>query len=201
MQTWKRRKSSHASTQMNFEDIMQSKMTQSKKANFVWFHSWNIFAVKRIETESSKVTAKDGGWGEMGSRRRAGVVYCTWRFSLAQWKVFLREERKTLEYSIFHKDFFGGNLARGFLDGTGGKELICQCRRQKRPSFNSWVGKIPWRRVWQPTPVFLPEKSHGQRSLVGYNPRVAESRIWLKWLSRHTYSLSRFWCFSKFKLK
>ena len=31
-----------------------------------------------------------------------------------------------------------------------------------------WVGKIPWRRKWQPTPVFLPEKSHGQRSLVGY---------------------------------
>ena len=33
-----------------------------------------------------------------------------------------------------------------------------------------WVGKIPWRRTWQPTPVLLPEKSHGQRSLVGYSP-------------------------------
>ena len=33
-----------------------------------------------------------------------------------------------------------------------------------------WVGKIPWNRKWQPTPVFLPEKSHGQRSLVGYGP-------------------------------
>ena len=33
-----------------------------------------------------------------------------------------------------------------------------------------WVWKIPWRRKWQPTPVFLPGKSHGQRSLVGYNP-------------------------------
>ena len=33
--------------------------------------------------------------------------------------------------------------------------------------FNPWVGKIPWRRKWQLTPVFLPEKSHGQRSLVG----------------------------------
>ena len=36
--------------------------------------------------------------------------------------------------------------------------------------FNSWVGKIPWRRAWQPTPVFLPGKSHGQWSLVGYSP-------------------------------
>ena len=37
-------------------------------------------------------------------------------------------------------------------------------------SFNPWIGKIPWRREWQPTPVFLPGKSHGQRSLVGYGP-------------------------------
>ena len=36
-------------------------------------------------------------------------------------------------------------------------------------SFDSWVGKIPWRRAWQPTPVFLPGESHGQRSLVGYS--------------------------------
>jgi len=36
--------------------------------------------------------------------------------------------------------------------------------------FNPWVRKIPWRRKWQPTPVFLSEKPHGQRSLVGYSP-------------------------------
>ena len=38
------------------------------------------------------------------------------------------------------------------------------------PRFNPWVGKIPWRRKWQPTPVFLPGKSHGQKSLAGYSP-------------------------------
>ena len=37
--------------------------------------------------------------------------------------------------------------------------------------FDPWVGKIPWRRAWQPTPVFSPGESHGQRSLVGYSPR------------------------------
>ena len=42
-----------------------------------------------------------------------------------------------------------------------------QCRR---PGFNLWVGKIPWRGKWQPTPVFLLGKSHGQRSLAGYSP-------------------------------
>jgi len=36
--------------------------------------------------------------------------------------------------------------------------------------FDSWVGKIPWRRKWQPTPVFLPGKFHGQRNLAGYSP-------------------------------
>ena len=36
------------------------------------------------------------------------------------------------------------------------------------PGFDPWIRKIPWRRKWQPTPVFLPGESHGQRSLVGY---------------------------------
>ena len=40
----------------------------------------------------------------------------------------------------------------------------------KRHGFDHWVGKIPWRRAWQPTPIFLPGESHGQRSLVGYSP-------------------------------
>ena len=38
------------------------------------------------------------------------------------------------------------------------------------PGFDPWVGKIPWRRAWQPTPVLLPGESHGQRSLMGYGP-------------------------------
>ena len=54
--------------------------------------------------------------------------------------------------------------------GPTGKEPTCHCRRQKRRTFNPWVGKIPWRRAWQPTPVFLPEESCGQRSLAGYSP-------------------------------
>ena len=41
--------------------------------------------------------------------------------------------------------------------------------RLRRHGFNPWVGKIPWRRKWQPTPVFLPEESHEQRSLEGYS--------------------------------
>jgi len=42
--------------------------------------------------------------------------------------------------------------------------------RDRRCGFYPWVRKIPWRRAWQPTPVSLPRKSHGQRSLAGYSP-------------------------------
>ena len=51
-----------------------------------------------------------------------------------------------------------------------GKVSTCQCKRYKRCGFDPWVGKIPWNRKWQPTPVFLPVKFHGQRSLRGYSP-------------------------------
>ena len=48
-----------------------------------------------------------------------------------------------------------------------GKASACQCRGHR---FDPWVGSIPWRRKWQPTPVFLPGKPHRQRSRVGYSP-------------------------------
>ena len=55
----------------------------------------------------------------------------------------------------------------GLLWWLRGKELACQCRKC---GFNPWVGKAPWRRKWQPTSVFLPGQSHGQRSLASYSP-------------------------------
>ena len=58
----------------------------------------------------------------------------------------------------------------GFPGGSSGKESVCKCRRHKRCQLDPWVGKIPWSRKWQPTPVFLPRKSNGQRSLAGYSP-------------------------------
>ena len=54
--------------------------------------------------------------------------------------------------------------------GDRGKEPTCQCRKCKRYGFDPWVRKIPWRRAWQPSPVFLPKESHGQRSPAGYTP-------------------------------
>ena len=67
---------------------------------------------------------------------------------------------------------FGGctESLLGFPGGASGKEPACQKRWHKRLGFHLWVGKIPWRRAGQPTPVFLPGESHGQRKLAGYSP-------------------------------
>ena len=60
----------------------------------------------------------------------------------------------------------------GFPGDDIGKESTCQCGRRRRLRIDPWVGKIPWKRKWQPTPVFLPRKSCGQKSLVGYHSWV-----------------------------
>ena len=52
-----------------------------------------------------------------------------------------------------------------------GLRICLHCRRHRRRSFDSWVGKIPWIRKLQPAPVFLPGESHGLRSLSGYSPK------------------------------
>ena len=62
-----------------------------------------------------------------------------------------------------------GSENEGFPYSANGKESVCHCRRGKRCMLDPWVGKILWRRKWQSTPVFLPWKSHGQRSLAGYS--------------------------------
>jgi len=64
------------------------------------------------------------------------------------------------------------------------KKSNCQC---KRYSFDSWVGKTPWRRKWQPTPVFLPGKSPGQRNLVGYGP-WSQKRIGHDLATKYTHT-------------
>ena len=56
---------------------------------------------------------------------------------------------------------------KGFPGSSEGKESACN-------AGDPWVRKIPWRREWQPTPVFLPGKPHGQRSLAGYSPWVCK---------------------------
>ena len=74
----------------------------------------------------------------------------------------------------------------GFLDGSVVKNPLAMWE------MCVWslegIREIPWRRKWQPTPVFLPEKSHGQRTLAGYSPRVAKSWLWLSPTQAHAWT-------------
>ena len=76
-----------------------------------------------------------------------------------------RSDILTLLNHLIHKHNTWLNLF-GFPWWLSGKESICQYRR---PGFHPWVGKIPCRRKWQPTLVFLPGEFHGQGSLAGYS--------------------------------
>ena len=81
-----------------------------------------------------------------------------------------------LIFLSFKKNFIGVYLIYNVVLASGiqHSELVASqvplCRRLERREFDPWVGKISWRKTWQPTPVLLPGESHGQRSLEGYSP-------------------------------
>ena len=74
----------------------------------------------------------------------------------------------------------------GFPGDSVGKESTCN-------AGEPWVGKIPWRRKWQPTPVFLPGESHGQRSLVDYSPQGCKDRTRLSDQTTTTNTMGASW--------
>ena len=65
----------------------------------------------------------------------------------------------------------GEQLIHSWKQDKDRAQIVKNLQQRRRPGFDPWVGKIPWRRAWQPTPVFLPGEFHGQRSLVGCSPR------------------------------
>jgi len=76
------------------------------------------------------------------------------------------------------------------------KESACQCRRHRRCGFDSLVWKIPWRKKWQHSPVFLLEKSHGKRMLASYSSQGRKESDVTEWLSMHTQMHSQQGIFS-----
>ena len=75
------------------------------------------------------------------------------------------------------------SLFNGIIPGGGVVKNLPANARHKRNRFNPWVRKIPWRRKWQPTPIFLPGKFHGQRSLAATVRGIKDSQTRL---SEHT---------------
>ena len=83
----------------------------------------------------------------------------------------------------------GGRVTRWL----NSKESTCQCKRHKRLGFNPWIWRISWRRKWLPTPVFLPEKSHGWRSLAGDSPWGLKESDMTEQLTAHALALLCVW--------
>ena len=120
----------------------------------------------------------------------------------ADWKLVHRHHKNKRNRTNIHFFFYHTTLYRySLMDGLPWWfrwERIClQCRRNR---FYACVGKIPWRREWQPIPVFLPGEFHWQRSMVGYRSWVAKSQTWLSdwtrtWVMRTlTVSSTGWWC-------
>ena len=135
------------------------------------------------------------GLGEVVRKLKPNVV--CWLF-LTSYTDGLRQELVSLQLETkwnrsfltpFSEDvILPGENELGFLGGTGGKEPTCQCRGHKRHGFDPRVGKIPWRRNWQPTPVLLPGKFHGGSWWATVH-KVTKSLTWLKWLSKNANDL------------
>ena len=125
------------------------KWDSSSKRLPVW---WNCFS----ELELSQTALKSYTPGRSKSSIQKVSSSPELNYSMDCW-VFTLNSHSDLTWISWPT--FHGSVA-GFPGGTSGKEPTCQCRRLKRPGFHPWAGKIPWRKKWQPSPVFLPGESH-----------------------------------------
>ena len=110
-------------------------------------------------------------------RLTAGIQRVTiWPWKNSIW------HRVITQILLYGCSTIGHQTWRIFPVGSDIKNLPA-CRTSR---FDPWVGKIPWRRKWQSTPVFLPAELHGQRSLVGYSPQGRKQLHRTEWLT-HTH--------------
>ena len=116
------------------------------------------------------------------NRRRKLIIKLTQNHKrLPTAKAILRKKYKAggVTFSDFNF-YYKARVIKGLPHWLSGIESACQCRRR---GFDHWVRKSPWRKKWQLTVIFLPGKSHGQRSLAGYSPwgrQELNMTYWLK---------------------
>ena len=122
------------------------------------------------------------------------LIYLAFCNEYIQWEIFLYMHGGLLcSISSLNCKKLGDSMIRVkklWLEGhiwSVDKESTCQWRRSRRCRFDPWVEKIPWRRKWQPTPVFLPGKSQGQRSLAGYGSWDHKESD-MTWVRAHTHT-------------
>ena len=129
--------------------LKKKKKTHTQKREKTVTESWKRFS----QGGKTRNKIASGGWGERWTRH--GSLTKPAMFYIFQDKV--SEENKVV-------------TCMGFPGDTSSKEPACQYRRHKRQGSSAWVRKIFWTRKQQPAPVFLPGKSQGQKSPVGYSP-------------------------------
>ena len=157
---------------------------------FCYDKQWQNIWVCPKRATCSKPKFSDLLWGWQGSRpartsHRVGKRLLDFGHRLHSDNRHQLEATTILSWSVISDLFTPSPGSRvGVPGGASGKEPTCQCRRLQRHGFDPWVRKVPWRRKWQPTPVYLPGKSQGQRALVGCSPRgckepdTTEGRAW-----------------------
>ena len=100
---------------------------------------------------------------------------CWW-----QMRILAKTTQQKKKQILFKGGFPGGTVIKNLLPKAGEQET----------GFDPWVGKIPWRRKWQSTPVFLPGESRGQSSLEGYSPQGCKESDMTQHMHAHTYTQS-----------
>ena len=101
------------------------------------------------------------GSNHLGNRIRDGSLVPS-LYSIPFWLLWLldRLQCPSLPQEFLYQGISHFFISQQIFQVSDGKETTCQCRRYRRPRFDPWVGKIPWRRKWQPIPVFLPGEFH-----------------------------------------
>ncbi|XP_070324437.1 zinc finger MYND domain-containing protein 12 isoform X1 [Odocoileus virginianus] len=150
--------------------------TEHIRASGGYFHLANIFnGLKKLDLADTLYTKVSEIWNKylndhyqvLSQARIQQIDLLGKRFETDTGLDGQTEKEESKRFGQCCEKFRSLASPMGFPGGTNGKGPACQFRRG---GFDSWVRKIPWRGVWQPTPVFLPGESHGQRSLVVYSP-------------------------------
>ena len=151
--------------------------------HFEWSCIWLPLWLSSKESTCSAGAARDLGlipwsWRSPGEGKGNPLQYSCLENPMDRgvWRASVQGLSRSWRQLKWHSKHSRLLLIHGFrvslmLPGdASGKEPTCQCRRRKRCGFNPCIRKIPWRRAWQPTLVFLPGKSHGHWNMVGYSP-------------------------------
>ena len=116
------------------------------------------------------------------------------RISLPQSHALCSKLYFSTYYNLINVHILCVSPPSGFPRWRSGKKPTRHCRRCR---FDPWVRKIPWRRAWQPTSIFLPGEAHRQRSLVGYSPWGHKESDTTEHTHTHYTSYPRVWGFEE----